>query len=301
MSDNHTGENLADAIQLMLLEYDREINVGIGAITTDNGANVLKAINNVSISHVSCFGHSYNIAIKRVFKLDEVKSAMNKVKAIQNIFGYSWTAIREMSIEQRRYGLPTVKFPTYSKTRWWSLLDLMEVVVTQELALASFLRSYNNGIHKGKKYNEEEMIILKTLLHVLQPIRQISDNLAGETFVTASAIIPVIKILENKLTEIGNNENEININQTLKKTVLQTIVDLLQSRYNNNNILKICTALDPRFKFEIYNAENSIIKMLIKDECIKVWEYWIKSLNNTSISDPEPQKKKKKCWFDCNI
>lgn len=124
---------------------------------------------------------------------------MNKVKAIQNIFGYSWTAIREMSIEQRRYGLPTVKFPTYSKTRWWSLLDLIEVVVSQELDLASFLRSYNNGIYKDKMYNEEEMIILKTLLHVLQPIRQISDNLAGEKFVTASAIIPVIKILEKNL------------------------------------------------------------------------------------------------------
>lgn len=259
MSDNHTGENLADAIQLILLEYDREINVGIGAITTDNGANVLKAVNNVSISHVSCFGHSYNIAIKRVFNLDQVKTAVNKVKAIQNIFGYSWTAIRELSIEQRRYGLPTVKFPTYSKTRWWSLLDLIKIAISQELALASFLRSYKNGIHKDKMYNEEEMIVLKTLIHVLQPIRQISDHLAGETFVTASAIIPVIKIVENKLTETATgatNDNEINIDKTLKKTVLQTIVDLLHVRYNNNDILKICTVLDPRFKFDVISLET---------------------------------------------
>lgn len=42
----------------------------------------------------------------------------------------------------------------------------------------------------------------------------------------------------------------------------------------------------------MYDAENSIIKTLIKDDSIKVWEHWIKSLNNTSISDPEPQKKK---------
>ncbi|XP_008188657.1 zinc finger BED domain-containing protein 1-like [Acyrthosiphon pisum] len=250
MSDNHTGENLADAIQLILLEYDREINVGIGAITTDNGANVLKA-----------------------------------------------TAIRELSIEQRRYGLPTVKFPTYSKTRWWSLLDLIEIAISQELALASFLRSYKNGIHKDKMYNEEEMIVLKTLIHVLQPIRQISDNLAGETFVTASAIIPVIKIEENKLTETATNDSEINIDQTLKKTVLQTIVDLLHVRYNNNYILKMCTVLDPRFKFDVisletHDAETSAIKTLIKEECIEAWEYWIKTSNNTLIIDSEPRTKK---------
>lgn len=99
-------------------------------------------------------------------------------------------------------------------------------------------------------YNEEEMIVLKTLIHVLQIIWQISDNLADETFVTASAIIPVIKIVENKLTETATNDNEINIDQTLKKTVLQTMVDLLHVRYNNNDILKICTVIDPRFMFD---------------------------------------------------
>jgi len=48
-------------------------------------------------------------------------------------------AAKELGIEQERYGLKITKFQSFLKTRWWSMLDLSDVVMSQELLLSSFL------------------------------------------------------------------------------------------------------------------------------------------------------------------
>jgi len=49
--------------------------------------------------------------------------------------------------------------------------------------------------------NEQDVTILKTLINVIQPIRNISDNLGRESYVTDSAILPVISMIKTKLNE----------------------------------------------------------------------------------------------------
>lgn len=300
LSECHTGDNLASAIQLQLLEYNCDIDASIGAISTDYGANVLKAVENLKIPHVPCFGHSFNTAVKRIFELDEVKVSINNVRAIQNIFAYSWKAVKEMAIEQQRYGLKTVKFPSYSKTRWWSLLDLIEVVLSQELPLASFLRTYNKGAFKDRMIDEHQIEILKTVILTLNPIRKISDNLAGESYVTASAILPVVNMILKKLLEVDEQvlteENRVCL--VLKKKMLETMMTVFTNRYGNNIILKMCTALDPRFKldridierFEHTSIDLESFKKILKEECIRTWQY---SLSKSELSLESPPKKSK--------
>lgn len=282
LSEGHTGDNLASAIQLQLLEYNCDIDASIGAISTDYGANVLKAFDNLKIPHVPCFGHSFNTAVKKIFKLDEVKVSINNVRAIQNIFAYSWKAVKEMAIEQQRYGLKTVKFPSYSKTRWWSLLDLIEVVLSQELPIASFLRTYNKGVYKDKMVDEHKVEILKTVISTLSPIRKMSDNLAGESYVTASAILHVVNMIWKK--------------------ILETMMTVLTNRYGNNITLKMCTALDPRFKLDRIDIEQTSIdlesfKATIKEECIRTWQYSLSKSELRLVST----KKIEINWTLCNV
>lgn len=65
---------------------------------------------------------------------------------------------------------------------------------------------------------------------VLSPVREIADNLAGETYVTASAIYPVINNIKNKMNEVLTNENATQ----LKNEMFNTISDLLDNCYNDN-------------------------------------------------------------------
>lgn len=105
---------MADTLQLLLLDYNLSVSPkNVSAFTTDCGANI-KAIKNLDIQHVPCFGHGFNTAVGNIFKLEEIQIAVNKKQKIQNIFAHSWQAVREMKIEQERFGLKKLKLPSYS-------------------------------------------------------------------------------------------------------------------------------------------------------------------------------------------
>ncbi|CAI6358473.1 unnamed protein product [Macrosiphum euphorbiae] len=270
--EDHTGDNIADALIMLFLEYNIEIPSNkICSFTTDHGSNVLKAVKNLNITHTPCFGHAFNIAVGRIFLLQQVNVIVVKVKKIQNIFAHSWQAVKHLKTEQERFGLKCIKIPSYSKTRWWSLLDLIKVVITQELALSSFLRTYKKGEYKKCIIDVEEFEVLKCIEMVLSPVREIADNLAGETYVTASAIYPVINNIKNKINEVSTNENTAE----LKTEMYNTISDLLDNRYNDNNALKITMVLDPRFKMKYINDTDQIsVKYAMKTECLSAWLVW---------------------------
>ena len=63
---------------------------------------------------------------------------------------------------------------------------------------------------------ESDVIILKNLKLILQPIREITDNLAGDSYVTGSAILPIVSSLKLKLSveRIISRTNRHRIEQT---------------------------------------------------------------------------------------
>ncbi|XP_022182390.1 zinc finger BED domain-containing protein 1-like [Myzus persicae] len=253
LSEDHTVENLADTLQLILLDYNLSVSPkNVSAFTTDCGANIIKAIKNLDVQHVPCFGHAFNTAVGNIFKLEEIQITVNKTQKIQNIFAHSWQAVREMKIEQERFGLKKLKLPSYSKTRWWSLLDLISVILDQELGISSFLKTYKNGQFKKLVLSDDEIDVLKSITMILKPVREITDHLTGESYVTASAVYPVIFNLKTKLSEAVNSNNIAAASNEkcieIKKNIFSSIIEVLDKRYNNNIALKICMVLDPRFK-----------------------------------------------------
>lgn len=294
LSEDHTGENIADIIQILILDYEIP-DWKICSITTDHGSNMLKAVENLGIPHVDCFGHALNIGVSVILNLDSVKSVVNKVKSVHNIFAHSWKAVREMEKVQERFNLPKKKFPSYSKTRWWSMLELINVIIDQDLGLASFLRAYKNGNHSNLIFQESDVIILKNLKLILQPIREITDNLAGDSYVTGSAILPIIASLKLKLSEV-TEATDTDLNRPLIQNMYSAIIDVLDRRYINNTTLMICSTLDPRFKIE-FIAPDDLTEL--KTKIIELCETNLKKSTNDETSDisfenqPAVQKKRK--------
>ncbi|KAL4154005.1 hypothetical protein QTP88_001838 [Uroleucon formosanum] len=252
LSEDHTGENIADVVQMLFLDYeipDRKIC----SIVTDYGSNMLKAVRNLNIPHVACFGHALNTAVSRILNMDEIKDVFHKIKLIHNIFAHSWKAVREMGKVQEKFSLPNKKFPSYSKTRWWSMLGLINVIIEQELGLTTL--------------QESDIIVLKNLSCIIQPIREITDNLAGDSYVTGSAILPVIFSLKSKLSQITqlNESDDTDINGGQIKNMYTTTIEVLDQQYHDNALLIMCTVLDPRFNIEYIKYNDlSVLKKTIK-------------------------------------
>lgn len=296
LSEDHTGENISDVVQMIILDY-KIPDWKICSIVTDYGSNMLKAVRNLNVPHVACFGHALNTAVSRIFNMDDIKDVVHKVKLIHNIFAHSWKAVREMGKIQEKFSLPNKKFPSYSKTRWWSMLDLIKVIIEQELGLTSFLRTYKNGCYKNLSLHESDIIVLKNLSSIIQPIREITDNLAGDSYVTGSAILPVISSLKSKCSQIVelNESGDTEINGRQIRNMYTNIIEVLNQRYQDNTLLIMCTVLDPRFKIEyITYYDVSVLKKTVCEFCeITYISTESDGCVNNSISQPVLQKKTK--------
>lgn len=145
---------------------------------------------------------------------------------------------------------------------------------------------------------------------MLQPIREITDNLAADSYVTGSAIIPIISSLNSKLadalersnvvTEINFNDDEHeNLqNNNLIKKMYEIVIDVLNQRFKNNETLMLCSIVDPRFKVEFIN-NLPYVKTLLIEMCESTFKAWQQSKddgNQVICSNVQPEVKKK---LDC--
>lgn len=132
MMVNHTGENIADVIANMLKDWNIKEVV---AYTTDSGANILKAMNYIGKNHISCFGHTINTAVNKAMNRRDLNIVVEKIQKLLNALSHSWKMKRDLKEIQKKLDLPVLQIPSFSKTRWWSLLKTMEIFTTQHLAL----------------------------------------------------------------------------------------------------------------------------------------------------------------------
>ena len=98
----------------------------------------------------------------------------------------------------------------------------------------------------------EEWQIAEDLLELLAPLESVTRLLCGETYATASLIIPAIREVISHLTTL-----------VLKsKSVLKLRVELIKNLKDRfslievNDVLSMATYLDPRFKLATFSDDS---------------------------------------------
>ncbi len=71
LPDDHTGENIAEALASMLEAWGLDCK-RLSCLTTDNGSNICAATRQLEWAHLSCFGHNLNLAVVSSLK-DETR------------------------------------------------------------------------------------------------------------------------------------------------------------------------------------------------------------------------------------
>ncbi|KAF7214478.1 zinc finger BED domain-containing protein 1-like, partial [Nothobranchius furzeri] len=115
--EDHTAEiisrGLEDALESWNLSKDRQV-----CITTDNGANIVKAVALQGWTRLQCFGHRLHSAIGGSMKDKRIERAVGVSKKLVSAFSYSWKKKKALAAAQDELKLPKHKLITESPTRW---------------------------------------------------------------------------------------------------------------------------------------------------------------------------------------
>ncbi|XP_073689131.1 E3 SUMO-protein ligase ZBED1-like [Garra rufa] len=246
--DDHTGELLAAGLQEVLDSWGLSEH-RLVAITTDSGANIIKAIELNNWTRLQCFGHRLHLAIERAMKDDRIQRAAGVCKKIVAAFSYSWKKRRDLAKVQDELGLPKHQLTTETPTRWGSRQMMIQRVLEQERAINQVLTADKNSRHLILRWQDVE--VLEAVNKVLSPLQDFTDALSGEHYVSVSYVKPVLHLFN---TTILAEEDD---NTELARDVKRNILAYLNEKYSDtDNLLDIASFLDPRFRTTYTKKEN---------------------------------------------
>lgn len=192
LDERHTSNNLKDWL-LNILDEWRIKRENIVAVISDNGANIKKAIINLfgADKHLPCFAHTLNLVPSKIIETDELISPLiKKVKTIVTYFKKSVFALDQLRIHSQ------LKLIQSIETRWNSTYDMLLRFVELTDAISLILLKCTTS---PPILTATELQTIKEFIHLLKPFEEATKIIYGESYVTASKIIPVINILKRKL------------------------------------------------------------------------------------------------------
>ncbi|CAG5055771.1 unnamed protein product [Parnassius apollo] len=216
MEGSHNAENIASMLDATLSKWD--IRSKCEAITTDNAQTMINAAAKLHIRHIPCFAHTLNLTMSTL--------ASDKLRAIQ-----------------RELNKPELKVIQEVPTRWNSAYHMLQRIVTMKTELTLALNECNRA---PPGVNADEYLIIQETIQILEPFDLATTKISGESYITLSLIIPLIRGIKTKLVEV---ESQI-VTESGNKILLcmKGSVDKRLSPYESRTPVVLATILDPRFK-----------------------------------------------------
>jgi len=200
---DHTSFNLRDIIESTLVDWGIQIS-NISGATTDNGKNVIKAVELLGINAISCFGHTLNNGVTSSMSLSPVQILLSKISKLRFKFHYSSKLRRLLKEAQQKHGLPQIVMPASCVTRWWTSLPALQFIRDQQEALFDVLyKLKSNSIKYLPNCNEQNLI--RVICNLYEPLKTLGEHMSSEQVVTASSIWPIYLKLKESILQ--NNDN----------------------------------------------------------------------------------------------
>lgn len=217
MDIEHTAYNVKEMVLSVLENWEIPLSK-ISGITTDNGTNMIKAVELLDLFHVSCFGHTLNNGVSAALKLKPVNYIINKVTKIRGKFHYSSNMRRLLKKAQENRQLPIKVMPGACETRWWSYLPALEFIKDYHVPLRDVLyESRSNSKALLLLPNNEELELLNLICKILKPLQQLGEHMSAEKVVTASGLWPVYFRLENNLLRLDSTSFTCDLSQVTQE------------------------------------------------------------------------------------
>ncbi|XP_019206021.1 zinc finger BED domain-containing protein 1-like [Oreochromis niloticus] len=259
--EDHTGENIARVLKEFVSSWNLQEEKQV-CVTTDNGANIVKAVALNNWTRLSCFGHRLHIAIERSVKDPRIERAVGVGKKIVAAFGHSWKRQRALQAAQKELGLPEHKLITECCTRWGSKQRMIQRLLEQEKAITQVLAADKTTRHLMLTWQDIE--VLDSVSTALSPLLEFTDAFSAEEYVTISCVKPVLQMFNNDMLKVKEGDTE------LTKDIKTAILDYMNKSYKDSvteGLVNMASFLDPRFHTEYFSeSESEAIKVQVMSE-----------------------------------
>ena len=254
--EDHAGENLAECLQDTLISWGLDANKRV-CLTTDCGSNIISAIHKLEWTHLPYFGHILHNAIGNATKDARTVRALAVAKKVVSTFSRSWKKKRDMAKVQDTLNLKKRSLVADCPTRWGSQQKMVEHILEQDTAIRQVLGADRKTSHLIPSW--QDIDVLESLNKAFAPLKDFTDILSAEGYVTVSTVKPVLHHLATVV--LMPLEEDTHLTKDIKKGVLAYI----REKYSNlevNDLLDAATFMDPRFRSEYTEEVN-------KDEVVQ--------------------------------
>lgn len=273
--DVECTENLKQTLLDILEQWGIEKKI-VSGCTSNNSGNIVECMQLLSWPHLSCFGHVLNSVINCTYHMSLLQEPIKKACIIRNTIAHSNQLKNDLESIQIRLELPQHVIPPVCETKWWSVLNLLKVIVEQHAALTTLFSETENDKYNNHHLSADELKALNTLIITIEPLEQICRHMCGEHFLTLSTIYPIYLTLNSKLnacnkilSDVESNDGEyLNIDYALSNEIKQNICQSLSETYGKpevKTVIQIATFLDPRFKLNYFPEESTNLVSKIKE------------------------------------
>ncbi|XP_046597643.1 E3 SUMO-protein ligase ZBED1-like [Neodiprion lecontei] len=245
LSESHTAEYLSTTIKNICEKWEIP-EVKIVAVTTDNGANIVKAIEFAfrRAKHIRCIAHTLNLVVQNSVMVIEIKLFIDKVRKIVQWFHQSGVGADQLMNSQKAANVPEGKIKHLIgdvSTRWNSQLHMLERFLAMSRTVGGILLNHPNA---PPMIQASEIAVLKEVVKILKPFEKVTEEMCSEKYVSASKAIPMIKCLKQYL-EKTDPSHDLAIQ--LKSSLLNEFKKRFE-HIQKVHLFTTATFLDPRFK-----------------------------------------------------
>ncbi|XP_074535564.1 E3 SUMO-protein ligase ZBED1-like [Halichoeres trimaculatus] len=253
LEERHTGPNIASWIEEALARFEIPANKIVG-IVHDNGSNIVLAANILNKKYgwmsVRCAGHTLQLVVNHALKQTQITKTLGAARCLVAHFRKSELASSKLKTKQQQMGTPEHKLIQDVSTRWNSTFYMVTRLLEQRWPLTAVL-SDPTVTQSQKQYLDlkpDQWALLDELARALQAFECATVFLSGESYVTVSALPPLVRGLL-KSTQVSYDSAPVQAFQAVasEETNARWAKEITVTGDNPSRQI-IAAALDPRFK-----------------------------------------------------
>ncbi|XP_063041041.1 zinc finger BED domain-containing protein 4-like [Engraulis encrasicolus] len=199
-----------------------------------------KAMRDADLPGLSCMAHTLQLAVHEgILSQRSISDIAASGRRIVGHFKHSPLAYGRLEDCQKQLGQPVKKLHQDVSTRWNSTFYMLQSLVEQKLALASYAAEYelpcSFTVHQWK--------LIENTITILAPFEELTKEISSSS-ASAADVIPCVRALTRLLEKTVETDHGV-------KTAKSVLLDAVQRRFADIDAQKlytIATMLDPRYK-----------------------------------------------------